>query len=139
MTSQDVPSSNNNYVTVELLNAHMARLEAIMERNLALTRADIADLKSDMANFKAEIKQDIASVRAEIKEVDNRLQMQIAQVDSKIEVQNAKIDGLVHWNYWIIAVLVVIFIMPHVIEGFKAFCKSLTEGMISLFARKSKN
>lgn len=113
MISQDV-AVNNNYVTVELLNAHMARLEAIMERNLALTRADIAD-------FKAEIKQDIA------------------RIDSRIEVQNAKIDGLIHWNYWIIAVLVVIFIMPHVTEGFKAFFKSLADVFVSVFAPKSRN
>lgn len=44
MTSQD----NHNYLTVEVFNAHMARMEALLERNLAITRADIADFKSEV-------------------------------------------------------------------------------------------
>lgn len=42
MTSSD----NQQYITVELFNARMEKLEAIIERNLAITRADIAELKT---------------------------------------------------------------------------------------------
>ena len=102
MTSQD----SNNYVTVDVFNAHMARMEALLERNLAITRADIAE-------FKSEIKADIKSM-------------------------NTRIDDLVHWNYWMIAFIVAMFMIPSVIEGVKSFFGALTRGLVRMFERKEK-
>ena len=124
MASQDISvnANNNNYVTVELLNAHMSRMEALMEKNMALIRADIAD-------FRTELKQDIANVRVELKQ-------EIAVLDRKVEVNGAKIDALYHWNYWIISLLLVVFFLPHVVEGFKAFFRSLSGTLATVFTRR---
>ena len=162
MSSQDINlSANNNYVTVDLFNAHMARLEALMEKNHALIRADIADLKTelkqdivnvrtelkqdianvrtelkqDIADLRTELKQDIANVRSEMGDMKTELKAEISALEHKVAVNGAKIDGLYHWNYWIIAVFAVILIVPRVSEGLNMFFKSLGEVLISLFSK----
>ena len=120
MTSND----NQNYITADVFNAHMARFEALLERNLALTRADMAELKS-------EIKADINNLRAEIKSETSELR-------SEIKSMNTRIEDLVHWNYWMIAFIVALFMLPSVIEGVKSFFGALTKGIISVFKRKEK-
>lgn len=120
MTSQD----NHNYLTVEVFNAHMARMEALLERNLAITRADIAD-------FKSELKADINNLRAETK-------AEISELRSDIKSMNTRIDDLVHWNYWMIAFIVAMFMIPSVIEGVKSFFGALTRGLVRMFERKEK-
>ena len=120
MTSND----NQNYITSDVFNAHMARIEALLERNLALTRADMAELKS-------EIKADINNLRTELKSETSELR-------SDIKSMNTRIEDLVHWNYWIIAFIVALFMLPSVIEGVKSFFGALTKGIISVFKRKEK-
>ena len=120
MTSND----NQNYITADVFNAHMARIEALLERNLALTRADMAELKS-------EIKADINNLRTELKSETSELR-------SDIKSMNTRIEDLVHWNYWIIAFIVALFMLPSVIEGVKSFFGALTKGIISVFKRKEK-
>ena len=120
MTSND----NQNYITSDVFNAHMARIEALLERNLALTRADMAELKS-------EIKADINNLRTELKSETSELR-------SDIKSMNTRIEDLVHWNYWMIAFIVALFMLPSVIEGVKSFFGALTKGIISVFKRKEK-
>ena len=120
MTSND----NQNYITADVFNAHMARFEALLERNLALTRADMAELKS-------EIKADINNLRTELK-------YETSELRSDIKSMNTRIEDLVHWNYWMIAFIVALFMLPSVIEGVKSFFGALTKGVISIFKRKEK-
>ncbi len=125
MTSMD----NQQYLSVELFNAHMSRLEALLEKHSAQTQAQIADLRS-------ELKQDISNLRSELYNTKIELKAEIADIRADMKVQNARIDDLFHWNYWVIAFIVALFMLPSVIEGTKAFFKSLTNGVISLFSRK---
>ena len=131
MTSQD----NQNYITADVFNAHMARIEALLERNLALTRADIANLKSeikaDINNLRAEFKHDTNELRAELKYENSELR-------SDIKSMNTRIEDLVHWNYWMIAFIVALFMLPSVIEGVKSFFAALTKGVIQMFKRKGE-
>lgn len=138
---------NQQYLSVELFNAHMSRLEALLEKHSAQTQAQIADLRSelkqDISNLrselydtKTELKQDISNLRTELYNTKIELKAEIADIRADMKVQNARIDDLFHWNYWVIAFIVALFMLPSVIEGTKAFFKSLTNGVISLFSRK---
>ena len=117
-------NDTQNYTTTDVFSAHMAKIEALLERNLALTRADMAELKS-------ELKADINNLRAEIKSENSELR-------SEIKSMNTRIEDLVHWNYWMIAFIVALFMLPSVIEGIKSFFGALTKGIISFFKRKEK-
>ena len=128
MTSND----NHIYIREDVFNARMDKLEAIIERNLAITRADIAD-------FKADIKADATAIRSELKteiaNVQSELKAEIAELRSDVRVQTSRIDNLVHWNYWIIALFVAFFMLPSVLEGVRAVFKSISEGISALFKR----
>ena len=131
-----ISSDNQQYITVELFNARMERLEAIIERNLAITRADIAEFKSEIkaeiSGVRSELKADIANVRSELK-------AEIADVRSEVRIQSTRIDNLVHWNYWFIALFVAFFLMPSVIEGVRSTFKALSDGITALFKRKNSD
>ena len=150
MTSQD----NQQYITVELFNARMERLEAIIERNLAVSRADIAELKAfveksnselkaEISGVRSELKADIANVHSELKSeiasVRSELKAEIADVRSEVRIQSTRIDNLVHWNYWFIALFVAFFLMPSVIEGIRSTFKALSDGITALFKRKNSD
>ena len=122
-------TSNDNYITVELFNAGIARLEAMNERNLALIQKENAEfrlqLREDMNNFKNEIQSEFSQIHAEI-----------AQLDKRVEVQNARIEDLFHWNYWIISIFVVAFIAPSILEAIKTFSKTLAGSVAAIFKRE---
>lgn len=147
MTSSD----NQQYITVELFNARMERLEAIIERNIAVSRADIAELKTfveknnaelkaEISGVRSELKSEIASVKnelkAEIADVRSELKAEIADVRSEVRIQSTRIDNLVHWNYWFISLFVAFFLMPSVIECVRSTFKALSNGISALFKRK---
>ena len=142
-----ISSDNQQYITVELFNARMERLEAIIERNLAITRADIADFKSEIkaeiSGVRSELKADIANVHSELKSeiasVRSELKAEIADVRSEVRIQSTRIDNLVHWNYWFIALFVAFFLMPSVIEGIRSTFKALSDGITALFKRKNSD
>lgn len=127
MTSND----KQEYITVEMFNAGIARLEAMNEKNLALIQKENAEfrmqIREDMNNFKNEIRSEFSQIHSEI-----------AQLDKKIEVQNARIDDLFHWNYWIISIFVVAFLAPSIIEAIKAFSKSLAGNIATIFRRGNR-
>ena len=128
MTSND----NNIYIREDVFNARMEKLEAIIERNLAITRADIAEFKAFVEKNNSELKSQIADVRSELK-------AEIADLRSDVKVQTSRIDSLVHWNYWIIALFIAFFMMPSVIEGIRAVFSALTQGIASFFKRKNSD
>lgn len=136
LTSND----NHQYITVELFNTRMEKLEAIIERNLAITRADIADFKSEFKAEIADVRAEVANVRSELKaeiaSVRSELKAEIADVRSEVRIQSTRIDNLVHWNYWFIALFVAFFLMPTVIEGVRSVFKSITDSVTALFRRK---
>lgn len=134
-------TSTDNYVTIEIFNGGIARLEALNEKNLALIQKENAEfrlqLREDMNNFKNEIRSDIESFKNETRAEFSKVHSEIAQLDKRIEVQNARIDDLFHWNYWIIALFVATFLAPSILEAVKAFSKSLAVSIAAIFRRKS--
>ena len=120
---------NGVYISDEVFTARMERLEAIIERNLAVTRADIAEFKAFVEKSNSELKAEISSVRTELK-------AEIAEVRSEVRVQTTRIDSLVHWNYWIIAVFVAFFMMPSVIEGVRGVFRAISTVILSIIKKK---
>ena len=135
-------TSNDNYVTVEMFNAGMARLEAMNEKNLALIQKENAEfrlqLREDMNVFMNEVKNDIKNFKDEVHSEFSQIHAEIAQLDKRIEVQNARVDDLFHWNYWIIALFVATFLAPSILEAVKAFSKNLAVSISAIFKRGNK-
>ena len=123
-------TSNDNYITVEMFNAGIARLEAMNEKNLALIQKENAEfrmqLREDMNNFKNETRAEFSQIHSEI-----------AQLDKRIEVQNARIEDLFHWNYWIIALFVATFLAPSILEAIKSFSRTLANNVKALIGKKA--
>ena len=150
-------TSNDNYVTVEIFNAGISRLEALNEKNLALIQKENAEfrlqlredvnnfkneVRSDINNFKNEIRSDIENFKNETRAEFSQIHAEIVQLDKKIEVPNARVDDLFHWDYWILSIILVFVAMPHIINGVKSLFEVLTDGIagiMALFRRKGQN
>ena len=128
MTSND----KQEFITVEVFNARMDRLEAITEKNVAI-------MQKENAEFRIKLMENLSNEFNKLHAEIAQLHTEIGQLDKKIEVQTARIDSLFHWNYWIIAFIVALFITPSVIEGIKNFSRALTDGIIKIFKSKVKN
>ena len=81
--------SNDNYVTIEVFNARMDRLEATIEKNIALTQKENAEfreqIKDDIFSFKEDIRKDFDKISSQfaLQLVGRRRQILI-HVESKI-------------------------------------------------------
>ena len=99
MTSND----KQEFITVEVFNARMDRLEAITEKNVAI-------MQKENAEFRIKLMENLSNEFNKLHAEIAQLHTEIGQLDKKIEVQTARIDSLFHWNYWIIAFIVALFI-----------------------------
>lgn len=124
-------TSNDNYVTVEIFNAGISRLEALNEKNLAL-------IQKENAEFRLQLREDMNVFMNEVRSEFSQIHSEIAQLDKRIEVQNARIDDLFHWNYWIIALFAAAFLAPSILEAVKAFSKNLAVSISAIFKRGNK-
>ena len=75
------------YVTIELHDAQLERLEALIERNLARQEAIAANMRADIAAVRGDIKADIAEIKGDVKELH-------AEIKGVEKTLNAKIDGV---------------------------------------------
>lgn len=144
-------TSNDNFITVEIFNARMDKLEAIVEKNLALTQKENAELKmqvqKDMNTFKNEIRTDINNFKKEVREDLSKLDTKIDKVHGEVivlqqDVEGLKHDvtGLYHWDYWLLSIILIVFVMPQFIVGIQSFFKAITEGINGIrSAFKGKN
>ena len=113
-------------------------LTLLLDKHFAQTQAQIATMQKENAEFREQIRQDINSFKSEVNNEFNKIHVEIADLRADVRVQSTRIDDLVHWNYWMITFIIALFMLPSIIDGTKAFFKALTDGVISLFRRKSK-
>ena len=147
--------TSSDYVTNEVLNLHMARMESLMREHFARTESENAkfreqmredfrnfrdQVKSDMDIFKKEIKSDINAFKSEINTRFDSMQAQISVMQNDITGLKHDVNNLIHWDYWILAIIVAAFAMPHIIESIKSLFGAVRDGIagiLSLF--RSKN
>ena len=143
--------TSSDYVTNEVLNLHMTRMEALMREHFAQTESENAkfreQMREDFRSFRDEVKGDINDFK---KEVNTRfdgvnarfdsLQAQISVMQNDITGLKHDVNNLFHWDYWILAIIVAVFAMPHIIESIKSLFGAVRDGIagiLSLF--RSKN
>ncbi len=111
-------TSNDNYVTVEIFNARMDRLEAINEKNLAL-------IQKENAEFREQIKEDMRNGF-------DKINAQIIVLQGDTEGLKHDVTGLYHWDYWLLSIILVLFAMPQIIAGVKSLFSAITDGIVSI-------
>ena len=86
------------YVTLELHNTQLERIEALIERNLARqeaiaanTRADFAEIKGDLKTLNAKVDGIEKTLNARIDGLEKRVDARIDGLEKKVD---ARIDGL---------------------------------------------
>ena len=128
-------------------NVNLSELKLMLENHFVRTDKQLYEMQKDNAEFRTQMTKDFADFKeAMLKEFsdfkeDMRVELQgirseIVEVSSEVRVQAARIDSLVHWNYWIIAVLAVILVMPSLMEGVKEIIRGITKGISSLMKKK---
>ena len=89
------------YVTIELHDAQLERLEALIERNLARQEAIAANTRADIADVRGDIKELNAKVDGVEKKIDARIDGLEKKIDARFEgvmdaiaLTNTRIDDL---------------------------------------------
>ena len=89
---------DKQYVTIELHDAQLERLEALIERNLARQEAIAANMRADIAAIRGDIRENIAELRGDIKadiaEIKGDVKELHAEIKGVEKTLNAKIDGV---------------------------------------------
>ncbi|MBQ7216968.1 MAG: hypothetical protein IJS39_13410 [Synergistaceae bacterium] len=81
---------DKQYVTIELHDAQLERLEALIERNLARQEAIAANMRADIA----ELKGDIKALDAKVDGVEKKMDARFEGVMDAIALTNTRIDDL---------------------------------------------
>ena len=79
--------AERQYVTLELHDAQLGRIEALIERNLARQEAIASDIRGEIRELRGEIK----ALDVKIDGVEQKLNSKIDGVEQKL---NSKIDGV---------------------------------------------
>ena len=118
----------------------MSRMELLLREHFARVDKQFADMRADNAEFKTTI---INEMNKRFEAVNSRfdgLQAQIYVIQNDITGLKHDVANLQHWNYWILAVILAVFVLPNFAAGIKTFLVVVREGIsgiITLF-RKEK-
>lgn len=93
---------NEKYVTKEVHDLHVARLEAIMEKNLAKHEAIATEIKNNFKTFQTEIRGDIKAINTRIDSINNRFDDMNVRIS---DIGNKQAYALSKWGI-IIAVII---------------------------------
>ncbi|MBQ6739077.1 MAG: hypothetical protein IJQ57_09340 [Synergistaceae bacterium] len=138
-------TSNDNFVTVEVFNARMDRLEAVLEKNVAVMQQQNAEfmvkMQNEMNNFKTEVRNDINDFKKEVHSEFDKVHAEIGVLQRDVEGLKHDVVGLYHWDYWLLSIILVVFAMPQIVAGVKSLFAAFTEGIagiMTLFKQGSK-
>ena len=124
------------YVSKEVFDARMDRMEAIMEKTLTEVRMEVSaavnSMKEDNAQLRSEVKEDIAQLRSEVKADVAQLKEDITQLrtetralDTRIDSVNTRIDSVQTSVYWGFALMGLILAFTTFAPAFLEFLKGL--------------
>ena len=133
-------TSNDEALTVNTLTL-------ILDKHFAQTDKQLALMREDNAKFREQIRQDFDTFKKEVREDLSRLDMKLDKVYGEVivlqrDVEGLKHDvaGLYHWDYWLLSIILIVFVMPQFIVGIQSFFKAITEGIRGIrSAFKGKN
>ena len=138
-------TSNDNFVTVEVFNARMDRLEAVLEKNVAVMQQQNAEfmvkMQNEMNNFKTEVRNNINDFKKEVHSEFDKVHAEIGVLQRDVEGLKHDVVGLYHWDYWLLSIILVVFAMPQIVAGVKSLFAAFTEGIagiMTLFKQGSK-
>ena len=156
--------TSNNNVDMERLELLLREHFAKTEKQLADIRADNAEfriqmkdemnsfkdeVRNDMNSFKAEVRTDLQNMRSEMNSRFDNVQTQINVMQKDINIMQNDITGLkhdvanlFHWNYWILAIIIGVFVLPNFAEYIRGLFGAVRDGLagiIALFRGKSNN
>ena len=82
------------YVTLQLHDAQLERIEALMERNMARQEAIASDIKGELKLLNAKIDGVEQRLEAKIDAVEKRLETKIDGVMDAVAITNSRVDDL---------------------------------------------
>ena len=86
--------AERQYVTLELHDAQLGRIEALIERNLARQEAIASDIKGEIKLLNAKIDGVEQRLEAKINAVEQKLEAKIDGVMDAVAITNSRIDDL---------------------------------------------
>lgn len=78
--------SNDNYITVDVFEARMDRLEAVFEKYIAVMRQENAEFKAQMKDDMAAMRQENAEFRTQMK--DNMAAMRQENAEFRVQMKD---------------------------------------------------
>ena len=125
--------SNDEIVTINTLTLILDKHFAETKEQLALTRQENAEfrvqIQNDLNNFKDEIRTDLSKIHSEI-----------GVLQRDVEGLKHDVIGLYHWDYWLLSIILIVFVMPQFITGVQSLFKAIADGIGTLrSAFKGKN
>ena len=123
----------------------VSRLELLLREHFAHTDKQLADIRKDNAEFKAQIIKDNAefkdSINARFDAFENKINTRLDNMQAQISVLHDDniglkhdVSGLYHWDYWLLSIILVVFAMPQIVAGIKSLFGAITDGIAGIIA-----
>ena len=133
-------SSNDMYITKEYFDLRMDLQEAVFDRKLSDVKSELKEelsgVRKEISDVRTELKTEIAGVLTEMAELRTEVRGEMADMRAEMRVLSARVDNLVHWNYWVLALIGIIFVVVPIV---KPFTEALGEFIKSWAHKKINN
>ena len=120
------------YMTSKDNTFDMSKIELLFREHFARIDKQFAEMKADNAEFKITI---INEMNKRFEGVNSRfdgLQTQINAMQNDITGLKHDVANLQHWNYWILAIILAVFVLPHFASGVKTFFAVIRDGILGI-------
>ena len=120
------------YMTSKDNTFDMSKIELLFREHFARIDKQFAEMKADNAEFKITI---INEMNKRFEGVNSRfdgLQTQINAMQNDITGLKHDVANLQHWNYWILAIILAVFVLPHFASGVKTFFAAIRDGILGI-------
>ena len=130
------------YMTSKDNTFDMSKIELLFREHFARIDKQFAEMKADNAEFKITI---INEMNKRFEGVNSRfdgLQTQINTIQNDITGLKHDVANLFHWNYWILAIIIGVFVLPNVADFIRSLFGLLHDGIagsLALFKRERNN
>ena len=117
----------------------MSKIELLLREHFARIDKQFAEMKADNAEFKIaivnEMNKRFDEMNKRFEGVNSRfdsLQTQINTMQNDITGLKHDVANLQHWNYWILAIILAVFVLPHFASGVKTFFAAIRDGILGI-------